>query len=119
MDDLLAKLMYSLLTEKWNLGPNLSLALMNHFGGHIWDTYNAISQLSNKLNNFDPAGVCSASVLMEILDSIESFENKDDKKRVIDMLPCLAINGFVPLEHNPFHDVIVKKLSENNIAGVV
>ena len=111
--------MYSLLTNTWKVGPNLSMALMDHFGGHIWDTYNAVSKLAIRKENFDPSGVWDPSATMEILDALESFENTDHEQRMRDSLKLLAINGFVAFAKNPLHDPVARKISENNIGGVV
>jgi hypothetical protein len=111
--------MYSLLTNTWKVGPNLSMALMDHFGGHIWDTYNAISKLAFRKENFDPSGVWDPYAPMGIIDALESFEKTDHEQRMKDSLKLLAINGFVPLAKNPLRDPVARKIGENNIGGVV
>jgi hypothetical protein len=112
--------MYSLLTDVWKVGPNLTMSLLNHFGGHIWDTYNAVSQLAIRKENFDPSGVWDASAPMDILNALKSKDgNDEDRKRMKDTLILLAENGFVPLFDDPLDDVVSRKISEKNIGGFV
>ena len=111
--------MYSLLTDVWKVGPNLSLSLLNHFGGHIWDAYNAVSKLNIRKEDFHPAGVWDASAPMDILDALETFEKTEHEQRVKDVLKSLAVHGFVPLAKNPLLDPVARKISEKNIGGVV
>lgn len=111
--------MYSLLTDVWKVGPNLTMSLLNHFGGHIWDTYNAVSQLATRKEKFRASGVWDASAPMDILDALETFEKTEHEQRVKDVLKSLAVDGFVPLAKNPLHDPVARKISEKNIGGVV
>jgi hypothetical protein len=113
--------MYSLLTNTWKVGPNLSMALMDHFGGHIWDTYKAVSDLAIRKEKFRPSGVWDPSAPMEIAEALAMKDvNYQDRKRMNEMLIQLAQNGFVPLHDNkPLLDPVARKISENNIGGVV
>lgn len=40
--------MYTLLTEEWQIEENIAIALMNHYGGHIYDTYLGLKLLTNR-----------------------------------------------------------------------
>ena len=111
--------MLTLLTDVWKVGPNLSMSLLNHFGGHIWDTYNAISELKVRREDFEPTGVWDVSAPMNILETLETFQKTEHEQRVRDVLKTLAIDGFVPLTTNPLHDPVARKISEKNIGGVV
>ena len=113
--------MYSLLTDVWKVGPNLSLSLLNHFGGHIWDAYNAVSKLNIRKEDFHPAGVWDASAPMELAEALTLTEGNDnDRRRMKETLIQLARDGFVPLhDNNPLLDPVARKISEKNIGGVV
>lgn len=113
--------MYHLLRKVWKVGPNLSLSLLNHFGGHIWDTYNAVSQLATRKEKFRASGVWDASAPMDIAEALALTDgNDEDRKRMKETLIQLAQNGFVPLhDNNPLHDPVARKISEKNIGGVV
>ena len=116
--------MYNLLTDVWKVGPELSISLMEHFGGHIWDTYNAISELNITKAKFRPTGVWDSTATMGILNALDfkdsdSDNNDEDRIKMKETLIQLAHDGFVPLYKNPLQDPIARKISENNIGGVV
>ncbi len=55
----------------------------DHFGGHIWDTYNAISELAIRKENFDPSGVWDPTAPMEIAEALAMEDgNDEDRKRM-------------------------------------
>jgi len=96
------------------------MSLLNHFGGHIWDTYNAVSQLATRKEDFHPAGVWDASATMGILNALKLKDgNEEDRKRMKETLIQMARNGFVPLLDDPLDDPVARKISEKNIGGVV
>jgi hypothetical protein len=96
------------------------MALMDHFGGHIWDTYNAISDLAIRKEKFRPSGVWDPSATMEILNALKlKGETPENRIRMKESLIQLAENGFVPLFDDPMDDPVARKISENNIGGVV
>ena len=117
--------MYKLLTDKWGVGENLAFALMNHFGGHIYDTYRAIEELSLMKEKFIPGYVYGPEPSTNIDSCLYSdCSNKkwsDEKKlQMIQVLTGLAIKGFCPIlgEENKENEVF-RKLSLKNIGGVV
>jgi hypothetical protein len=83
--------MYKLLTQEWKLSENLALAVINLYGGHIYDIYSALMILRKVKQKFVPfSSNLSANIGM-------CFAGKEDKKQLIKYLTQLAENGFVPL----------------------
>ena len=113
--------MYKLLTEEWGVGPYLAEALLDHYGGHIWDCYHAVMELAFLgSEEFDPDvgfGVGAAANVLNVLAFKEGSD--DDRERMKDVLRQLAERGFVPLYGDPHEDPVARKISKTNVGGVV
>jgi hypothetical protein len=112
--------MYELLTQEWGLRTHLAEALMDIFGGHIWDTFWAINQLNHTKKDFFPRMAFDMMTDGSIHECL-NFEQGSpaDRLRMAKILECLALNGFAPLGNNPVTDAVARMLSEKNIGGVV
>ena len=108
--------MYDLLTVKWGIEPNVAFALINIYGGHIYDMKEALSRLHLEKERFDYFFDSNlSSNVQECLDW--RFEKEEDNVRMRDTLRQLAVTGFVLLEK--INDPIAKVISLNNVGGVV
>jgi hypothetical protein len=113
--------MYELLTEQWRVGPNLAKALLDHYGGHIWDCYHAVKKLALLGGkDFRPDvgfGVGAAANVLNVLAFKDGIV--EDRKRMEGVLCQLAERGFAPLYGDPYEDLVARKISEMNVGGVV
>jgi len=103
--------MYKLLTTKWGVRDSLALALIDHFGGHIWDTYLALIRLNSNREEFialDP------QLGQDVLKCLKWEGNKEQMKMT---LRQIAESGFSPLIDQD--DPIAEVISKNNVGGVV
>jgi hypothetical protein len=103
--------MFKLLTQEWKLTENLALAIIDLYGGHIWDVYQALLSLRMEKEDFVLFdGDLSANIA-------NCFKSKIEKEEMIRALRLLAQNGFVPLKERD--DPIAEVLSLQNVGGVV
>jgi hypothetical protein len=113
--------MYKLLTNEWGVGPHLAEALLDHYGGHIWDCYNAVGELARVGHeDFEPHvgfGVAAAANVLDVLAYKEG--SVEDRKRMKVLLRQLAEHGFAPLTGDPYDDPVARKISAMNVGGVV
>jgi hypothetical protein len=108
--------MYKLLTLKWGIEPNVALALINLYGGHIYDMKEALSRLHLKKERFRQ--LFDSNLSNNVIQCLEwEFEKQEDTVRMRDTLRQLAVTGFVPLKN--IKDPIAKVISVNNVGGVV
>ena len=103
--------MYKLLTEEWKLSSKLATILINIYGGHIYDIYQALQDLESMGKQFSPLDSFLSSNVQKCL------KWNEDKDLIIDVLKQLANSGFYPLEEAD--DPIARIISENNVGGVV
>jgi nitrogen fixation protein len=107
--------MYELLTVKWEIEPNVAVALINIYGGHIYDMKEALSRLHLEKQKF---WLLDSSLSDNVIECLEwKGEQEDDNLRMRDTLRQLAVSGFVPIKS--LKDPIAKVISENNVGGVV
>ncbi len=103
--------MFELLTAEWKLTDKLALALINLYGGHLYDIYLALIRLRRLKEDFFPfIANLSADIAM-------CFEEKIEQNVLVNTLKLLAEVGFVPLKKR--NDPVAEVLSKNNVAGVV
>ena len=103
--------MFKLLTEEWGLTDHLALAIINLYGGHIWDIYQALLRLRKLKSRFFPFDAnLSANIA-------KCFKENIDKTILISTLTLLAENGFFPLNDRKSPEA--EALSRHNVAGVV
>ena len=107
--------MYELLTEKWGVESNLAVALIDHYGGHIYDVYLALTRLFYDKEGFK----LMDSNLSDEVDLCLKWkgESEGDRDRMRDALRQLATTGFYPIEERT--DPVARVISENNVGGVV
>eukprot|EP00596_Hydrurales_sp_CCMP1899_P003850 CAMPEP_0119037676 /NCGR_PEP_ID=MMETSP1177-20130426/6174_1 /TAXON_ID=2985 /ORGANISM="Ochromonas sp, Strain CCMP1899" /LENGTH=455 /DNA_ID=CAMNT_0006999277 /DNA_START=177 /DNA_END=1544 /DNA_ORIENTATION=- len=108
--------MYELLTVEWGVDSNIALALINLYGGHIYDMMIALERLQLEKEEFN--WFFDSNLSDDVQQCLEcKFEKDEDNIRMRDTLRQLALTGFVPLKS--IRDVIAMKISENNVGGVV
>ena len=107
--------MYELLTEKWGVESNLAVALIDHYGGHIYDVYLALTRLSYDKEGF---WLMDSNLSDEVRLCLKwKGESEGDRDRMRDALRQLATTGFYPIEERT--DPVARVISENNVGGVV
>ncbi|KAJ1433194.1 hypothetical protein B484DRAFT_429615 [Ochromonadaceae sp. CCMP2298] len=106
--------MRELLVEKWGLGPGLSKLCLAAYGGHIYYTAKALSELSLQKQDFAAEDVCPPIVYSGIVQCLDA---EAEHPGMTDLLRKVAVSGFAPIEKidDPRVDMMVKK----NVAGFV
>lgn len=103
--------MFKLLTQEWKLKENLALSIIDLYGGHIWDVYQALMRLRERKEDFVLFdGNLSANIA-------NCFKSKIEKDEMIRTLRILAETGFVPLKERD--DPVAEVMSLHNVGGVV
>ena len=103
--------MYELLTTKWGVGRNLAAALIDHYGGHIYDTLLKLEELKSKGDRYYPGSQMQADSVQMRLD----FDG--DKKRMRELLTQIAEKGFAPMSKRTDREAEV--ISKYNVGGLV
>lgn len=93
------------------VGENLSTALIERHGGHIYDTWMAIQKIQSMSMS---RGVEPCNRIQE---SLNSCKTNVDKTRMVKMLRDIAEKGFAPLDRE--NDPVAEILSKHDICGVV
>ena len=107
--------MYQLLTSEWGVGDRLAVTLIDHYGGSIWDVYQAIIRLSSEREDFYAVDPLMGS---NVIKCLNWKGNQDrDHEKMLEALRQLAVTGFYPIKE--FDDPIANVISANNIGGVV
>jgi hypothetical protein len=107
--------MYELLTERWQMDSDLALAIIQIFGGHIYDVYNFLKRLNNEKEMAWHLDALQSNNVMECVDW--KGEDETENCRMLEALRQLATTGFYPIKKN--NDPIAKVMSMNNVGGVV
>ena len=108
--------MFQLLTTKWDIEPNVAVALINVYGGHIYDMKEALSRLNVEKETFRQ--LFDSTLSDNVLECLGwKFDKDEDNVRMREVLRQLAVTGFVPL--NKIDDPIAKVISTKNVGGVV
>jgi hypothetical protein len=108
--------MYELLTAKWGIESNIALALINLYGGHVYDMMLAIERLQSRKHKFN--WYFDSNLSDNVKRCLKwNFEKCEDNVRMRDTLRQLAITGFAPLDD--INDPVAIKISENNVGGTV
>lgn len=108
------KNMYSLLTEQWSIGENLALAVMSHFGGHIYDSFLALKSLDENNEEVFLNASLYSSVRHCLQQCLGDSKKEKEMKR---LLTEMAVKGFVPIQDE--NDPLAEIISKNNVGGVV
>lgn len=106
--------MCRLLTEEWKLSKSLSFALINLYGGHIWDIKQALMKLREKKARFYPF---EATLTANIAKCFKEKSVVFEKELLVNALKLLSEKGFFPLEE--IDEPVAEVLSKHNVAGVV
>ena len=108
--------MYQLLTVKWEIEPNIAVALIDIYGGHIYDVKEALVRLHSEKENFDY--FFDSSAYTDVLQCLNwKFIKKSDNVRMRSILKQLAISGFFPLED--IGDPVAEVIGRNNVGGII
>jgi len=105
--------MFKLLTEEWGVGEKLATALISHYGGHIYNTHNALQRLNK--SPFYPRCAFDSGHFKKVINCLN---DTTDKPRMIMVLKQLAEKGFAPLE-DANDDAVAEVISSLNVGGVV
>jgi hypothetical protein len=107
--------MYQLLTCEWGVGERLAETLIDHYGGNIYDVYQALLQLSADRESFYTV---DAIISNQVIRCLKWKGNQDgDHEKMVEALRQLAVTGFCPVDG--FDDPIANVISANNIGGLV
>jgi hypothetical protein len=103
--------MYELLTTRWGVKHYLAVALINLYGGHIYDISLHLNELNQHKDTYIPGS------RGQIKDVLSCLKFNGDKKRMRELLAQIAENGFAPLSDET--DPVVEFISEKNVGGLV
>ena len=103
--------MYELLTTRWNVGHNLAVTLIDHYGGHIYDILLQLKELNAKGETY-----CSGSQ-MQADSVLKCLKFDGDKAHMRELLTQIAENGFAPLSDKDDREAEV--ISKYNVGGLV
>ena len=103
--------MYELLTIRWGIQHNLAIALIDHYGGHIYDILLKLQELKLKKEDIIPNFSDQSSNVFECLQ----FDG--DKPRMRELLSQIAEKGFAPLRN--IEDREAEIISKYNVGGLV
>ena len=105
--------MLEILTTKWGVGDNLAVALVDRYGGHIYNIYLKLIQLKRDREMF------KSGSLQPNVDVRSCLKFNGDKKRMRQILTQLAENGFAPLSDDVVDDPVAEFISTHNVGGFV
>ena len=109
------KEMNQLLTCEWGVGDRLAVALIDHYGGNIWDVYRALIRLATERKSFYAPDPRLSSAVIKCLKWKENQEG--DHELMVEALRQLAVTGFCPVDD--YDDPIANVISANYVGGVV
>ena len=88
--------MYRLLTTEWGVDDYFAATLIDHYGGHIWDVYQALKRLSRDKKYF-----CAfdSNLSSKVINCLNWKGNQDgDREKMVQALRQLAVTGFYPIQ---------------------
>ena len=59
---------YELLTQRWGVGPNLAVALIDHYGGNLYNIQQKLNQLNSQGETFFAASQEQADGVLDCLE---------------------------------------------------
>jgi hypothetical protein len=83
--------MYELLTTQWGVRHNLAMALIDLYGGHIYDISTHLNELNNRKGAYIPGSQRQFDDVQNCLDF------GGDEKRMRELLTQIAEKGFAPI----------------------
>jgi hypothetical protein len=103
--------MYELLTTQWGVRHNLAVALIDLYGGHIYDISTHLNELNKHKGTYIPGSQ------RQFDDVLNCLKLNGDKKRMRELLAQIAENGFAPI--NDKTDPVAEFISRHNVGGLV
>ena len=103
--------MYELLTTKWGVGHNLAAALIDYYGGHIYDILGKLEELNSKGDWFIPRSQMQADGVMKCL----RFDGNIRHMR--ELLTQIAEKGFAPISDREDREAEV--ITKHDVGGLV
>ena len=103
--------MYELLTTWWGVGHNLAVALIDIYGGHIYDVLRKLLELNSKEDSFIPGSTMQANDVMRCLD----FDG--NRQHMRELLTQIAEKEFAPTRNK--NDREAEVISKYNVGGLV
>lgn len=107
--------MYELLTKSWNVAPNLAIALIEYYGGHIYDIYHALRRLHLRKDEFALFDSVSFNNVRRCLRW--RGEGTKDQQRMKYVLTQLCKTGICDIDG--FDDPVADVISKNHVGGVI
>lgn len=103
--------MMKLLVEEWKLTSHSAAILVDLYGGHIFNAFQALYRLKERRDHFF---AFDASLFSNVA---KCFQVGVDEIRLVQTLTQLVEQGYAPLEVE--NDPIAEVLSKYDVAGVV
>ena len=105
---------FELSTKKWCVGHNLAVALIDNYGGNLYDIHQSLIELNTKGEDCTPGSQMQAKSVLRCL----KFDG--DKKRMRELLTQIAGNGFAPIsdKNDREAEVIGKHTVGGNLKGL-
>ena len=103
--------MYELLVTKWGVGHNLATALIDHYGGHVYDILLKLEELSSEGENLIPGQQYQADGVLMCLE----FDG--DKRHMRELLTQISENEFAPLRTKSDREAEV--INKYDVGGLV
>ena len=107
--------MYELLTGKWKMEPNIAMAFIDYYGGHVYDVYDALCRLCESGETFKLYDTDLSSDVRSCLEWKGS--GPKDPEHMRQALTQLVHTGFYVLKSR--NDPIAKIISKHNVGGMV
>ena len=107
--------MYELLTTRWGMGHNLAETLIDHFGGHIYDILQELTELNEHGEEY--RGGSQAEI-----DSVSRCLNSEDcdRRKMRNLLESMAVWGYYPLSSRyELYEREIQVISKYNVGGFV
>jgi hypothetical protein len=113
------RIMRELLCDEWGMGPLLAAQCMAHYGGHVWNTTQAIKKLPLEKDEFRPKRALHAAIASGIQTCLkaEQRDTSGEMQGMRELLRLMAEHGFAPLKKAD--DPRAELLSEHYVGGVV
>ena len=106
--------MRKLLVNHWGMGEGLAGHCLATYGGHVWQTSMAISELSLRKEQFAAEHMVPIGLYGGIVQCLEA---EAEHPGITDLMREVAVHGWVPIGQAT--DPRAEILSANNVAGVV
>ena len=102
---------FELLTTRWGVGRNLAATLIDYYGGHVYDLFLKLQELSSMVGSFEPGIQMNANNVRKCL------KYAVDKPHMRELLTQIAEKGFAPIDD--IEDSEAGIISKHNVGGQV